>query len=173
MSLHDQTENSPEATKPRRRPPDGDLPNEDDVVAVDADSPHRTSWVGDIEQTLQLGEQFVGVVGGIVDLARVEALLAVRTLPKILMLWLLMIPVLLLTWCAFSALMAWSVYAASEQVGLGMLTFFLQQVLLLLICRWLFVKYCTRMSMPYTRTQIDNLLRSTQHGFNHRDKTKE
>lgn len=127
----------------------------------------------DIEQTIQLGEQFVGVIGDVVDLARKEALLAVCTLPKLMMLWLLIMPVMLLTWCAFSALTAWSIYAVSGQPGLGMLTFFLQQVFLLLVCRWLFLKYRTRMTMPYTRAQIDNLVRSIQHGFTNRDKANE
>ncbi|HEX7764958.1 MAG TPA: hypothetical protein VF433_15290, partial [Cellvibrio sp.] len=112
-------------------------------------------------------------VGGVVDLARVEALLTVRTLPKLMMLWLMMMPIILLTWCAFSALMAWSVVAASGQVGLGMLTFFLLQVLLLFVCRWLFVKYRTRMTFPYTRAQIDQFVRSTQNEFDRCSKTKE
>jgi hypothetical protein len=106
-------------------------------------------------------------------LARVEALLAVRTLPKLMMLWILIMPIILLTWCAFSALLAWSVFAASEEVGLGMLTFFLQQVVLLLACRWLYVKYRTRMILPYTRAQIDNFLRSTQDGFKGGNQKKE
>lgn len=131
------------------------------------------SWIQDVEQTIQLGEQFVGVVGGIVDLARAETVLAIRTFPKMLMLWLLMIPIILLTWCAFSALMAWSVYAASDEVGLGMLTFFLQQVLVLLVCCWWYVKYRARMTLPYTRKQIDTFLGSTKHELGGRNKEKE
>ncbi|HCS62921.1 MAG TPA: hypothetical protein DIW64_01910 [Cellvibrio sp.] len=176
MNTHDQKENSPEEYTSR-----GDFYAEglteslaeEEAAAQDDGSKKTASWSSDIEQTLLLGEQFVGVIGGIVDLARVEALLAVRTLPKIMMLWLLMMPIMLLTWCAFSALLAWSVFAASGHVGLGMLTFFLQQVLLLLVCRWLFVKYRKRMSMPYTRAQIDDFLRSAQHGFNRSSETKE
>lgn len=172
MNAHDQKESSPEAAKSQGNFYADKLSGVDEP-GNDAAPNKSPAWMADIEQTLQLGEQFVGVIGGIVDLARAEALLAIRTLPKIMMLWLLIMPVMLLTWCAFSALMAWSIYAASEQVGLGMLTFFLQQVLLLLICRWLFVKYRTRMTMPYTRAQIDNFVRSTQHGFNHRGEKKE
>lgn len=160
MNAHDRTDNSPEAVQPQEgfSPPD--------------DKPTAT-WEADVAQTLQLGEQLMGFFGGVVDLARVEAMLAVRTLPKLIMLWLLMMPVILLTWCAFSALMAWSVMAVSAQVGLGMLTFFLLQVLLLLVCRWLFGKYRARMTFPYTRAQVDNFVRSTQHEFNRRSETKE
>jgi uncharacterized membrane protein YqjE len=146
---------------------------EEDAPEKNASPNTAASWMTEIEQTLQLGEQFVGAIGGIVDLARVEALLAIRTLPKLLMLWLLIMPVILLTWCAFSALVAWSVFAASEEVGLGMLTFFLQQIVLLLTCRWLYLKYRTRMTLPYTRAQVDNFVRSTQDGFKSTSKTKE
>jgi uncharacterized membrane protein YqjE len=172
MNIHDQRESPPGVVKPEGDFYRDNLP-EEDVPEKNASPNTAASWVTEIEQTLQLGEQFVGAIGGIVDLARVETLLAIRTLPKLLMLWLLIMPVILLTWCAFSALMAWSVFAASEEVGLGMLTFFLQQVVLLLTCRWLYVKYRTRMSLPYTRAQIDNFVRSTQDAFSNRSKTKE
>lgn len=172
MNTHDQKENSPEALKSQG---DfcGDNLSGESASEHDTSSKNSANWESDVAQTLQLGEQFLGVIGGIVDLARVEALIAIRTLPKLVMLWLLIMPIMLLTWCAFSALMAWSVFAASGLVGLGMLTFFLQQVLLLLICRWLFIRYRTRMTLPYTRAQIDNLVRSTRDGFNSRCKTKE
>lgn len=135
--------------------------------------PKGPDWMADIEQTLQLGEQFMGAAGGLIDLARVEALLAFRTLPKLLMLWFLIMPVMLLTWCAFSAMIAWSVFAVSEEVGLGMLSFLLQQVALLFTCRWLYIKYRTRMTMPYTRAQINNFVRSTQDGFKGKNQAKE
>jgi uncharacterized membrane protein YqjE len=164
MKISDRHENSPEAASPQDSfSPDPLVNGSPDQ---NASSSTAASWEADVKQTLQLGEQLVGIVGGVIDLARTEALLAVRTLPKVMMLWLLMMPIMLLTWCAFSALMAWVVFAASGQIGWGMLTFFLQQVVLLFVCRWLFVKYRTRMTFPYTRGQIDNLVRSTQHEFN-------
>lgn len=172
MNAHDQKENPPGVVNPQGNFYRDKLLGED-IPENDASPNAATSWVTDIEQTLQLGEQIVGAMSGIVDLARAEALLAFRTLPKLMMLWLLIMPIILLTWCAFSALLAWSVYAASEEVGLGMLTFFLQQVVLLLICRWLYVKYRTRMTLPYTRAQIDNFVRSTQDGFKGGNQTKE
>jgi len=172
MNAHDQTKNPLGVANPQGSFYHDELLGED-TSENDVSPNPAASWLTDIEQTLQLGEQFVGTFGGIVDLARAEALLAVRTLPKLLMLWLLIMPIILLTWCAFSALLAWFVFAASEEVGLGMLTFFLQQVVLLLICRWLYVKYRTRMTLPYTRAQIINFVRSTQDGFKGGNQTKE
>lgn len=171
MKISDQHESSPEATSPQDSFSQEPLAN--DSPDQNTSSSTAASWETDVKQTLQLGEQLVGMVGGVVDLARAEALLAVRTLPKLMMLWLIMMPVMLLTWCAFSALMAWAAFALSGQVGWGMLTFFLQQVVLLLSCRWIFVKYRTRMTFPYTRGQIDNLVRSTQHEFSRRSEAKE
>lgn len=172
MNAHDQKENSPETVKsPGSFYHDKfSSENKAENTTPSANSP---GWTEDIEQTLNLGEQVVSFVGGIVDLARIEVLIAIRTLPKLVMLWLLIMPIMLLTWCAFSGLVAWSVFAASGQVGLGMLTFFLQQILVLLICRWLFIRYRTRMTLPYTRAQINNFVRSAQDGFNSRSKTKE
>lgn len=172
MSARQQKENSPEGTNPQGNFYRDDVPEQD--VSGNKPVPNNSpSWMTDIEQTLQLGEQFAVAAGGIVDLARVEALLALRALPKLLMLWLLIMPIILLTWCAFSALMAWGVFEASAEVGLGMLTFFLLQIVLLLTCRLLYVKYRTRMTLPYTRAQIDDFVRSVQDGFRGKSKTQE
>jgi hypothetical protein len=131
---------------------------------------NQSQWSKDIADTLALGQQFSTYIGGVIELARAEALLALRTLPKLIMLWLIMMPVLLLTWCAFSMLLAWSVYAASAQVGLGMLVFFLLQLFLLLSCRWLFVQYRTRMTLPNTSAQIQDFIRSVQYEFSESNK---
>jgi uncharacterized membrane protein YqjE len=160
MHTPERNEQAPEATQPQER------------VSPSADQP-AANWEADVAQTVQLGEQLIGFAGGVIDLARTEALLAVHTLPKVMMLWLIMMPIILLTWCSFSALVAWSVVALSEQLGLGMLTFFLLQVLLLFVCRWLFVKYRARMTFPYTRAHIDNFVRSTKNEFSRRSETKE
>lgn len=169
MTNRDQKENSPDMENMQGnfcsdKGPGNELPSGETARPA-------KGWAADFEQTLQIGEQFVGVIGGIADLARMEALLAVRALPKMMMLWLLMMPVILLTWCAFSVLIAWVVVEMSDQVGFGILTFFLQQVLLLLVCRLLFVKYRTRMTLPNTRAQIASFVRSTQHGFSSKNKT--
>lgn len=172
MSVRDPNENPLGGNNPQGNFHANDLLEE---TIAEEPKPQRSdsSWQKDVEQTLQLGQHFVGVIGGIVDLARVEAELAIRTFPKVLMLWLLMMPIMLLAWCAFSALIAWSVYAASGEVGAGMLAFFALQVLLLLTCRWLYVKYQKCMTLPYTRAQIDSFVRRAQHEFKSEIKTKE
>lgn len=166
MSIHDLQGISPEVAPPQ-------VNAFQETASGNNTSKSASNWSTDLEQTLQLGDQFVGFAMGVIDLARVEALLAIRTLPKLLILWLLMMPIMLLTWCAFSALAAWAMYAASDEVGLGMLMFFMLQVLLLLTCRWLFVKYRMRITLPYTRAQIDSFMRSTSHEFSNPGKAEE
>lgn len=131
-------------------------------------APAEEALANNIEKTLHLGDQFIRFAVGLMDLARTEIALAVHTIPNLMMLWLLMMPIMLLTWGAFSVLMAWLAYAASNSVGLGLLIFFLQQVLLLLVCRWWYLRYAKRMTLPYTRAHIDNFVRGMQHGSDSR-----
>ncbi|WP_323815565.1 hypothetical protein [Cellvibrio sp. NN19] len=140
-----------------------------------AEEPARKQPSGveaDVEKTMQLGAHIVGVLGGVIDLARMEALLAMRTLPKLIMLCLLIMPVMLLAWCAFSVFLSWMVFSASSQAGLGFLTFLLLQILLLLICIWGFYRFKARMNFPYTRAQVEQFTRSIKDEFNAVDKTK-
>jgi|GEM_PF-2647044 len=174
MSSHDHPRNALEAESPQAHfshDASPDLPEPNDSPTKDSSS--SMSWSSDIEETLRLGDQIVNHVTGIIDLARVEALLAMRTLPKMIMLWLLLMPIMLLTWCAFCVLVSWSVFSASTQIGLGLLTFFLLQVFLLLVCRWLYIKYRNSMTLPYTRAHIDNFVRSAKDGLSNRSETKE
>ena len=136
------------------------------------DPPTGETLANNIEQTLQLGNQFIRFAVGLMDLARTEIALAMHTIPNLMMLWLLMMPIMLLTWGAFSVLMAWLAYAASNSVGLGLLIFFLQQVLLLLVCRWWYLRYAKRMTLPYTRAHIDNFVRGMQHGSDSRSEAE-
>ncbi|WP_039917775.1 hypothetical protein [Cellvibrio mixtus] len=119
---------------------------------------------GDLEKTLLLGEQILGLVNDVVDLARMEALLAIKSAPKVLMLWFLMMPIILLTWCSFSAWVAWMLYSINEQPGVGLFAFFLQQLLLLIVCRWFYAKNRLRMTLPYTRAHIDKFMKGFADG---------
>lgn len=151
MDPHDLKDKSPEDNRAS-----GDLPNYQD----------------DFKNVLALGERVLALFNDIVDLARMEALLAVKSLPRLLMLWFLMMPILLLTWCSFSAWIAWMLYAATQQPGVGFFTFFLQQLLLLFICRWLYGKYQLRMTLPYTREHIDRFIKGFDNGASGSGETK-
>ncbi len=119
---------------------------------------------GDLEKTLLLGEQILGLVSDVVDLARMETLLAIKSAPRVLMLWFLMMPIILLTWCSFSAWVAWMLYSLDERPGVGLFAFFLQQLLLLIVCRWVYTKNRLRMTLPYTRAHIDKFMKGFADG---------
>jgi hypothetical protein len=125
-----------------------------------------------LKDILALGEQVAGLVNDIADLVRMETMLAIQSIPRLLMLWFLMMPILLLTWCSFSAWVAWMLYAVTEQPGVGFFAFFIQQLLLLFVCRWLYTKYQQRMTLPYTREHIDKFLRGFNNGSSGSGKTK-
>lgn len=135
---------------------------EKETVREDSSSTDPPQNTDDFKDMLALGEKVVGLVNDIADLVRMETMLAIRSIPRLLMLWFLMMPIILLTWCSFSVWIAWMLYAATQQPGVGFFAFFLQQLLLLFGCRWLYAKYQLRMTLPYTREHIDKFLR----GFN-------
>lgn len=126
-------------------------------------SPGGATERGDIERTLEFGEHLIGFIRDATDLARIEALLAVKSMPRLVMLWFLMMPILLLTWCSFSAMIAWGVYALSANPGFGFVAFFVLQLLILMVCRWRYSVYKARITLPYTRQHLGNFIR----GFNH------
>lgn len=129
----------------------------------------QPQWVDDLEQTLLLGKQFSRFSVDLMGLAGAEMLLAIKSLPKLIMLWLLMMPIILLSWCAFSGLIAWLVFTMSAHAGLSLVAVFLLQILLLASCRWLFVQYRQRMTLPYTRDQIVSFMRSINNEFSERN----
>lgn len=129
----------------------------------------QPQWLDELEQTLLLGKQFSRFSVDLMDLAGAEMLLAVKSLPRLIMLWLLMMPIILLSWCAFSGLMAWLVFTLSAHAGLSLLAVFLLQILLLISCRWLFAQYRRRMTLPYTRDQIASFMRSINNEFGERN----
>lgn len=115
--------------------------------------------ISDLDRTRLFGEQFVGFIRDVTDMARMEALLAVKSMPKLVMLWFLMMPVILLTWCSFSVMVAWAVYSFFNSPGFGVVTFFVMQLLLLIVCRWRYAIYRKRMTLPYTRHHLGNFIR--------------
>lgn len=156
MNSHDPQRHEPQQEPPEGKQPLGDPPNGND----------------ELRNVVALGEQIVGLVNDLADLARMEVMLAIRSVPRLLMLWFLMMPIILLTWCSFSAWVGWMVYEATQQAGFGLFVFFLQQLLLLFVCRWFYTKYQLRMTLPYTRKHIDKFIRGFNHGYSGSGETK-
>lgn len=117
----------------------------------------------EMEKTIRLGKEVLGFAVDLTDIARMEATLAVKSLPRLLMLWFIMMPIILLAWCSLSVVVAWAVYSMTDELGAGLITFFFQQMLLLFICRGLYVKCKKRMTMPYTREHVSKMMRGFAH----------
>lgn len=150
MTAHDKEQDSPE-----RQEADGELP-----------------FRRELENSLQLGEHMLACLTGLIDLARTELQLAIQSIPKLMMMWLLMMPILLLTWCSFSVLVAWIVYDMSDGLGFGLFVFFLLQLLLLLVCRLFYKKYCARMTLPITREHVNAFMRTLNYGSSNASKVE-
>lgn len=150
MAAHDPTEDSPGSQ----------------------DSTGELPFKRELENSLQLGEHMLACLTGLIDLARTELQLAIQSIPKLMMMWLLMMPILLLTWCSFSILVAWLIYDMSGHVGFGLFIFFLLQLLLLLVCHLFYKKYCARMALPTTREHINTFMRTLNYGSSNAGEVK-
>lgn len=131
-----------------------------------------TPLASDLENTLQLGTHIIDCAVGVADLARVEVQLAIHSLPRLVMLWLITMPILLLTWCSFSVLIAWCVWELTGVNAVAFLVFFLLQLLLLLTCHLLYRQYCMRMTLPNTVAQIKTFIRMLNYGSSNTSKTE-
>lgn len=115
-----------------------------------------------LEETLALGQQALAFLAQLADLLRLEAMLAVQSLPRMAALWLLTLPLALLTWVSFAVLVSWGVYTAVQWPLAGFATFFGLNLLALVVAHLGMRKHIKRMSFRETRQQ----LRATLGGIN-------
>lgn len=122
----------------------------------DESVPHETSYAEQdkLQQTLALGDQALGYLTNLADLFRLEAMLALKSAPRAFIVWLLLMPAILLTWLAFSIMVSWGVYEWLAIPITGFATFFLLNLILLVICKFSLQRYVHRMGFPETRAQI-------------------
>ncbi|WP_020208060.1 hypothetical protein [Gilvimarinus chinensis] len=110
----------------------------------------------ELERILALGEQTMDVVKGSAELFKLEFTLAVRSIPKAIATWLLILPAALLVWLSFSALCAWAAFEWSGHALAGFFTLFLLQLISLGVLRWALKKYQRNMTFPYTTETLHN-----------------
>jgi len=114
---------------------------------------------------VKIGEQLLGCLTGIAELARLETLLAVKSLPRAVALWLLILPLVLLTWLSFSLLLSWIAYDLLMDALWGFVVFFGLQCIALGSCYFVLQAYKHRMSLPHTRKHVASTIRSVQYEF--------
>lgn len=129
------------------------------------------SFSQDVAGLVELGEVALGLLRGIAELAGMEARLAASSLPKLLAVLILTLPLALLSWVALSCLISWLVFLASHSATLGILAFLLIQVGMLFVCKLLLGRYRRNLSMPHTRYQIRNLSKGLYDGVEGRNQS--
>ena len=88
------------------------------------------------------------------DLAKAELVFALQTLPKLVMVSIIILPVAMLVWLTFSALIYWLVLSLTTSVTSGLVVLFLLQTIVLMGCLSLRRVYLNRLKFSNTREQI-------------------
>ncbi|MEQ8406910.1 MAG: hypothetical protein RKH07_01370 [Gammaproteobacteria bacterium] len=97
-------------------------------------------------------------------LAIAEVRLALSDFRRSLVLGLVAIQVMLLAWAGFCAFIAWSIYLASGYTIIGIATFLLLQVIMLVVIRLLQKRLHKSMRLPETRRQLQSILEDFGYG---------
>lgn len=122
------------------------------------------SMESEFHRLLTLGRQLVGAAGDLLGLARVEAALALSALPKVGVIALLAIPIGLLSWISFSALVAWGAFQWLDSFGVAILAFFLVQVITLVVFVSLVKKWIQDMKFTYTKNNFAKFAKEFSNG---------
>lgn len=103
-------------------------------------------------------EQARTISADIFQLVQLELRLAISDSKRLFILALLFVPMLMLTWIGFSALLAWQVYLVNMSVTQGLLAFCIIQFLGLvgIVMSWNYYK--KSLSLPLTRQNIRQLM---------------
>jgi uncharacterized membrane protein YqjE len=122
------------------------------------------SMESEFHRLTAIGRQLAGAAGDLLGLARVEAALALRALPKLGAIALLAIPISLLSWISFSVLVAWGAFQFTSNYGIAILAFFLVQVVTLVAFVSLVKKWIQDMKFTYTKNNIAKFAKEFSRG---------
>ncbi len=110
----------------------------------------RSQLEHEFDRMIDLGEQTLALAKDGADLFRLEFVLALKSIPKAIAVWLLTLPALLLVWLSFSVMSAWAAYEWSGVPLIGFATLFSLQFLSLIFLHLALRKYQRRLRFPYT-----------------------
>ena len=132
------------------------------IESPDTASPHDNPDKNSQSDELQLWARWLQQAAAngtdIFQLVQLELRLAISDSPRLLILALLFIPLLMLTWVSFSALLAWLVYLLNTSVTQGLLAFFIIQLLGLVAISMGCKHYKKSLTLPLTRQHIRRLV---------------
>lgn len=103
-------------------------------------------WLALVEQTLAAGNQFSRLLA-------LELKLAAGDAGRLLGIVLAAVPVVILAWLGFSALLGWFAYTAGQSVAWGLAGFTLVQILALCTMGLAARRYSRSLALPATRRQ--------------------
>lgn len=126
-------------------------------------APGHPLWV-ELERAQQLATQVSNWGGALFGLMRLELQLGLQSLPRMLALFLALLPLAGLTWISLSLLLAWFAYTASGVVAVGLAILFVLQLSLLLLCFWRLKRLRAKSTFPETRQQWHMFLAELHNG---------
>ena len=134
--------------------------SEEAGTASGADSSAQTPPIAEFEIWKARLQQVEAIAADFMKLLQLELSLALGSAKRIMILALAILPLLLLTWIAFSCLIAWLVYQYSHSQGWGIFAFLMVQLLALYLIRLAWKHYQKDLSLPLTRQHMQNFYRS-------------
>ena len=114
---------------------------------------------------LQIGGLSFAYLSSISQLAAAELVLSAKTVPKLVGVGLLLVPIIYLAWLGLSAFLSWSAYLVFDSSLLGMGVFFLLQCLLLLLGVWYLRRASRLIGFAQSKAQVSALVETIKHEF--------
>ncbi|MVF11955.1 hypothetical protein FT643_07320 [Ketobacter sp. MCCC 1A13808] len=102
--------------------------------------------------------QAVETGSSMVELFRLELKLALGDAQRMFFLFILAVPLLILIWISLAALIGWLVFDFSQVASLGLLTFLLLHVALLMYFVRLWRRYKRSLTLPLSRQHLQSFL---------------
>lgn len=128
--------------------------------------PRQSSLADELTDELKASLDWLRQVSGVGSaysrLFALELRMALGDSGRLLALGLLMVPVALLAWIGLVILLAWLVYQYSLSVTFALATFFLLQVVVLIVVALACRRYAKSLSLPATRRHLNALLAETR-----------
>ena len=146
-----------------------------DPVDAGPDGPDDrvTDFGSEFQNAVAIGDQVIGYLGSLGELARLEIGLAFQSIPRLLSAWALLIPLALLLWVSFSATLAWSAYSLSGYPLVGFSCFSLLQLIGCAVAAYQLRRYRQRLRLPNTRRELNRMREVVRREFESKSKTGE
>lgn len=131
----------------------------EDADPHDADA-QNDSAAAELQAWLALGSHALAVLEQLATVLRLELGLAVADTKRLLMVVLAMIPLVLLAWLGFCALLSWLAVVACDSVALGLATFLVLQLGSLFLLARAARRFQGSLGFPASRRQWQALIHS-------------